>query len=45
MANLGDVLECTLEGNALDKLFAEGLETLLCCSSHDVYFVILKAIE
>jgi hypothetical protein len=45
MANLLNVLECTLEGNALDKLLAEGLEALLCCCRHVVYLAVLKEME
>jgi hypothetical protein len=36
MADLRDILEGALGGNALNKLLAEGLKTLVCCSRHDV---------
>jgi len=36
MADFRDILKGALGGNALDKLLAEGLKTLLCCSGHDV---------
>ena len=35
MTDLGDILERALGGNTLNKLLAQGLKTLLCCSRHN----------